>query len=163
YVEAASATASYYLDNFSIKLVAPPPNTTGAATDFEDNTKQGWAPRIGRETLTVTTADAHSGSHSLLTTGRQAAFDGPKFDVTDVMFSGSRYRVSLWAKLAPGEPDTQLRVSLQRDAGTIRTFHTVVGNTTATANQWINLKTVYEVALANTSLTLYVESAGGTP
>jgi endo-1,4-beta-xylanase len=163
YVEATNATASYYLDNFSIKLVAPPPNTTGASTDFEDNTTQGWAPRIGRETLMVTTADAHSGGHSLLTTGRQAAFDGPKFDVTDVMFSGSRYRVSLWAKLAPGEPDTQLRVSLQRDAGTIRTFHTVVPNAAVTANQWVNLKMVYDVALANTSLTLYVESASGTP
>jgi GH35 family endo-1,4-beta-xylanase len=99
----------------------------------------------------------------LLTTGRQAAFDGPRFDVTNVMFNGSRYRVSLWVKLAPGTPDAQLRVSLQRNAGTITSFHTVIGNTLVTANNWVNLKMVYDVALANTSLTLYVESNSGTP
>ncbi|HKQ75977.1 MAG TPA: endo-1,4-beta-xylanase [Blastocatellia bacterium] len=167
YVESTNATASYYLDNFSITLVAPapgpPPNTTGAATDFETGEREGWAPRIGREVLTVTTADANSGNRSLLTTGRMATFDGPSLNVTNVMFNGSRYRVSLWAKLAPGEPNTQLRVSLQRNAGTITTFHTVIGNTNVTANQWVNLKTVFDVTLANTSLSLYVESASGTP
>jgi len=157
-----------YLDNFSITKVAdppgPPPNTNVAATDFENNTTQGWRPRIGRETLTVTTADAHGGNHSLLTTGRQAAFDGPSFDVTNVMFNGSRYRVSLWVKLAPNEPNTPLKVSRQRNAGALpATFHTVIDNTNVTAGQWVNLKTVYDVALANTSLTLYVESASGTP
>src|SRR5262245_29533796 len=167
YVESTNATASYYLDNFSITLVAPapgpPPNTTGAASDFETGAREGWAPRIGREVLTVTTADANSGNRSLLTTGRMAAFDGPSFNVTNVMFNGSRYRVSLWAKLAPGEPNSQLRVSLQRNAGTITTFHTVIGNTNVTADRWVNLKTVFDVTLANTSLSLYVESASGTP
>ncbi len=168
YVESTDATASYYLDNFSITLIAPPPgpppNTTGASTDFESGMREGWAPRIGREVLTVTTADANSGNNSLLTTGRMATFDGPAFNVTNVMFNGSRYRVSLWAKLAPGEPNTQLRVSLQRNAGTLpATFHTVIGNTTVTANQWVNLRTTYDVSLANSSLTLYVESASGTP
>src|SRR5262249_48614617 len=61
YVEATSATASYYLDNFIITKVAdppgPPPNTIGAASDFEDNTTQGWrrglAERLSRSrTLT---------------------------------------------------------------------------------------------------------------
>jgi endo-1,4-beta-xylanase len=167
YVESTNATASYYLDNFSIVLVAPPPgpppNTTGAASDFETGAREGWAPRIGSETLTVTSDDKHDGNFSLLTSTRTAAFTGPSFNVTNVMFNGSRYRVSLWAKLAPGEPNTQLRVSLQRNAGTITTFHTVIGNTNVTANQWVNLKTVYDVTLANTSLTLYVESASGTP
>lgn len=167
YIESSSATASYYLDDFSITLVSPPPgpppNTNGFSSDFEDNTTEGWKPRIGVETLSVTTADAENGTHSLLTTGRQAAFDGPSLDVTNIMFNGSRYNVSVWVKLAPGEPDTQLRVSLQRNAGTITDFHTIVGNTTVTANQWVNLNAVFDVALANTSLSLYVESASGTP
>jgi len=167
YVEATSETASYYLDDFSITLAppppGPPPNTTGAASDFESGAREGWAPRIGGETLTVTSADQHGGVNSLLTSTRTAAFSGPSFNVTNVMFNGSRYRVSLWAKLAPGEASAQLRVSLQRNAGAITTFHTVVGNTTVTADKWVNLKAVYDVALANTSLTLYVESASGTP
>ena len=66
-----------------------------------------------------TNADAHSGTRSLLTTNRMHTFRGPAFNVTNVMFNGSRYRVELWAKLAPGEASTQLRVSLQRNLGTL--------------------------------------------
>ena len=168
YVEATTATSSYYIDSFSITQLAPPPgpppNTTGAASTFETGTREGWAPRIGDETLTVTTADAHSGAFSLLTSGRTSAFRGPAFNVTNVMFNGSRYRISLWAKLAPGEPSSQLRVSLQRNLGSVTTtFHTVVPNTTVTANGWVRLAVTYDLALANTSLTMYVESNSGTP
>jgi endo-1,4-beta-xylanase len=159
-------TSSFYVDNITITQVAglpgPPGNTAGASATFESNTTEGWKPRIGRETLTPTQADAHGGSFSLLTTGRQAAFDGPAFDVTNVMFNGSRYVVSVWAKLAPGQADSQLRVSLQRNAGSVTSFHTVVGNTTVTANAWVRLQATYDDALANTSLTMYVETNSGT-
>jgi endo-1,4-beta-xylanase len=167
YVQTASGNASYYIDTVTIAQVAPPPgpppNTTGASSTFESDTTEGWKPRIGPETLTVTSADAHSGTFSLLTTNRGATYEGPAYDVTNVMFNGSTYVVSLWAKLAPGQPDSQLRVSLDRKLGTaVETFHTVVGNTTVTANAWVRLQATYPVALANSSLTLYVESASGT-
>lgn len=162
YIEAASATASYYVDNFSITLLAPPPgpppNTTGIATDFETNTTEGWASRIGVEVVTVTSADQHSGSNSLLTTNRAAAFQGPAIDVTNVMFNGSRYRISLWAKLAPGQPASALRVSLERRLGTVTSFHTVIGNTNVTSDQWVNLRTMFDLSLVNQRLILYVES-----
>ena len=158
--------SSFYVDNISIAQIqgppGPPGNTTGASATFESGTAEGWKPRIGRETLSPSSADAHSGSFSLLTTGRQATFDGPAFDVTNVMFNGSRYVVSVWAKLAPGQPDSQLRVSLQRNAGSFTSFHTVVGNTTVTANAWVRLQATFDDALANTSLTMYVETNGGT-
>ena len=165
YVEAPTTTTGYYIDDFRIDKIAdpagPPPNTTGLASTFESGTAEGWTPRIGREVLTVSTADAHSGTGSLLTTNRQAAFDGPNFNVTNVMFNGSRYRVSVWAKLAPGSAGPQqLRVSLQRNAGTVTTFHTVIGNTNVTADAWVRLTATYDVALANSSLFLYVESNG---
>jgi endo-1,4-beta-xylanase len=170
YVQSTSAnsgTASYYIDSISITRVAPPapippPNTTGASATFESNTTEGWFSRFGGATLTPSTADFHGGSISLLTTARTGAFQGPAYDVTNVMFNGSRYAVSLWAKLAPGEVDSQLRVSLQRDAGTISTFATVVNNTTVTANAWVRLQATYDVALPNQKLTLYVESNSGT-
>ena len=167
YVEATAANASYYIDNFTLTEIAPPPgppgNTTGAASNFESGAAEGWFARIGNEVLTVTDADAHGGTKSLLTTNRTGTFRGPAFNVTNVMFNGSRYRVSLWAKLAPGEPDAQLRVSLERRLGTnSSTFHTVINNTTVTANAWVRLVTTYDVALANTGLTLYVESNAGT-
>src|SRR5262245_40180381 len=134
YVEASTATASYYLDDFSITLLAPPPgpppNTAGAASDFETGTREGWAPRIGNEILTVTDADKHSGNFSLLTTNRTSAFRGPSFNVTNVMFNGSRYRISLWAKLAPGEQSRQLRVSIERRLRQQASFTTEHGSNT---------------------------------
>jgi endo-1,4-beta-xylanase len=167
YIESSSATASYYVDDFSIVKIAdppgPPPNTDGLVSTFESGAREGWGPRIGDETVTVTSADAHSGANSLLTTGRTTAFRGVAVNVTNVMFNGSRYKVSLWAKLAPGQAPTQLRISLQRNAGTITTFHQVVGNTNVTSDAWVRLTTTYDVALANSSLILYVESATNQP
>src|SRR6185295_3832016 len=103
YVQTASGNASYYIDSVTIALVAPPPgppgNTSGATGTFETNTTEGWRSRTGGEAIAVSSADAHGGSRSLLTTNRSFAFQGPAFDVTNVMFNGSRYVVSLWAKL----------------------------------------------------------------
>ena len=97
---------AYYIDDFRIDKIAdpagPPPNTTGLSSTFESGTTEGWTSRTGTEVVAVSTADAHSGTTSLLTTNRTATFRGPNFNVTNVMFNGSRYRVSLWAKLAPG-------------------------------------------------------------
>src|SRR5262249_18851844 len=111
YVQTQSGNASYYIDSVSITQGAPPPgppaNTTGAAAAVESGALEGWSSRTGVEVVTNSTADAHSGTHSLLTTNRTSAFRGPAFNVTNVMFNGSRYAVSVWAKLAPGEPDSQ--------------------------------------------------------
>ncbi|HWC17542.1 MAG TPA: hypothetical protein VG498_11035, partial [Terriglobales bacterium] len=38
-------------------------------TDFEDGTMQGWMPRGSGTTLTNSTAQHNTGTHSLLTTG----------------------------------------------------------------------------------------------
>lgn len=167
YIESSSATASYYVDDFSITVGAAagcsdPPDTSGIHSDFETGTTQGWGPRIGRETVAATTADAHAGSYSLLTTGRQAAFDGAATNAAGKLCNGSRYVVSVWVKLAPGEPNTQLRVSLQRAFNGATSFHTVIGNTTVTANEWVRLRTTYDFVFNYESLTLYVESASGT-
>jgi endo-1,4-beta-xylanase len=166
YVESTSATASYYIDSFSIVQLAPPPgapaNTAGAASGFESGGPEGWSSRTGGEMVANTTADAHTGTHSLLTTNRTQTFQGPAFNVSNVMFNGSRYRVELWVKLAPAQAATQLRVSLQRNLGTFSTtFHTLVGNQTVTSDAWVLFATTFDDTLANTSLSLYVESASG--
>jgi endo-1,4-beta-xylanase len=167
YVESTSANASFYIDDFSVAVATAvgcsnPPDTTGIHTNFETGTTQGWGPRIGRETVAVTTADAHAGTFSLLTTGRQAQFDGPSINAAGKLCNGSRYNVSVWVKLAPGQPTSQIRVSLQRSFGGTTNFNTVIGNTTVTANEWVRLRSTYDFAFNYTSLSLYVESASGT-
>jgi endo-1,4-beta-xylanase len=167
YIESTSATASFYLDDFAIAVApavgcADPPDTSGLHSDFESGTPEGWGPRIGRETVAVTTDDAHGGSHSLLTTGRQAAFDGAAINAAGKLCNGSRYLVSVWVKMAPEQPSTQIRVSLQRSFAGATTFHTVIGNTTVTANEWVRLRATYDFVLNYQTLSLYVESASGT-
>src|SRR6185503_6189909 len=142
--ESTSATASFHVDDFAVRVVpaagcSDPPDTSGIRSDFESGTREGWGPRIGRESVTVTTADAHGGTHSLLTTGRQAAFDGAAINAAGKLCNGARYVVSVWVKMAPEQPNTQIRVSLQRRFAGATTFHTVIGNTTVTAGAWVRL------------------------
>jgi endo-1,4-beta-xylanase len=166
YVEAAGATTAYDIDDFSVLLVSSAgcgaqPDTSGIHSTFEDGTAQHWTPRIGEELLTVTTADQHSGSFSLLTTGRQHAFSGPSLNAAGKLCNGSQYRVSVWARLAPGEASTQLRVSLQRSLAGTTSFNTLVGNTTVTANAWVQLSATVDFAFNYDTLSIYVESASG--
>src|SRR5262249_38693420 len=62
FIQTQTGTSSFYVDTISISQIqgppGPPPNTTGAAATFESGTTEGWKPRIGRETLTPTQADA---------------------------------------------------------------------------------------------------------
>jgi endo-1,4-beta-xylanase len=158
---------SFYIDTVSVSQVAPPPpappapNTVVAANTFETGTTEGWKPRIGEETVAVSSNDAHNSTFSLLTT-RKNAFDGPALDVTNTMFPLSRYFVSVWAKLAPGQPDAQLRVSIDRKGGGLEDFWTVIGNTTVTANAWVRLQGTFSQTFGGSSLTLYVESQSST-
>jgi endo-1,4-beta-xylanase len=168
YIESASPTASFYVDDVTIRVgsaigCSDPPDTSGIHTDFETGTTQGWGPRIGRESVIVTAADQHAGTYSLLTTGRVATFDGPAINAAGKLCNGSRYALSVWVKLAPGEQATQLRVSIQRTLNGVTNFNTVIGNTTVTANEWVRLRATYDFVFNYTSLTLYVESATGTP
>ncbi|MBP9664876.1 MAG: endo-1,4-beta-xylanase [Pyrinomonadaceae bacterium] len=130
---------------------------------FETNTAEGWLPRIGPETVAPTSADKHSGNFSLLTTGRQQPFFGCKINVTNQMATGSRYQISVWAKLAPGSAATNLRINLQRTLGGNTTYHGVTGNVAVTDGAWVLLSSTYNYALAHDTLWLYVESDAGTP
>lgn len=170
YVESSSATESFYIDNVVITEIAPPPtpgqqDNSGITTTFEDNTTDGWTPRFNQATLAVTSVDAHTGAYSLVTTARQHAYIGPVINVSNKMYNGSEYSVSVWAKLTPGEQPTMLRVSLQTTLAGTTSYHTVVPNTSVTASQWTQL-TVPNYAMAYSydpgQAFLYVESPSGT-
>ena len=102
-------TDSFYLDKVTIIEISPPPggpqDNTGINTTFEDSGLDGWSSRAGA-TLTNSTADAHGGTHSLLVTGRTAAYDGPQISVNNKMYNGSTYAVSVSVK--SGQPRRQL-------------------------------------------------------
>ena len=104
YIQSSSATDSFYVDGVTISETSPPPpnpsqqDNTGIASTFEDGGLDGWSSRTGSSTVANSTATAHTGSHSLLTTGRVANYDGPQISVSDKMYVGSVYNLSVWVK-----------------------------------------------------------------
>ena len=164
-----TSAQSFYLDNVVINEIAGPPggpqDNSGLATNFEDGGLDGWSSRAG-STVANTTADAHGGTHSLLVTSRVAAFDGPQISVSNKMYNGSQYSISVWVKLAPTatQADT-IRVSLQTTLAGTTSFHTVVNNTPVPLGTWVLLSIpTYSMAFAYDpgQAFLYVESNSGT-
>ena len=140
-------------------------DNSGITASFEDGGLDGWSSRAD-STLTNTTADAHSGAHSVLITNRTHSYDGPQISVDNKMYNGSAYSVSLWVKLAPGATAADaFRVSLQVTISGSTSYHTVVGNTTVPLGAWVQLLVPnYAMAYAYDpgQAFLYVESSTGT-
>ena len=120
YIQSSSATDSFYIDEVTIGQLSPAPpspsqqDNSGITTTFEDGSLDGWSSRTGSSTLTNTTAEAHSGTHSLLVTGRTANYDGPQINVSDKMYNGSVYNTSVWVMLVPTDGSNHiLNMSLQ--------------------------------------------------
>jgi endo-1,4-beta-xylanase len=120
YIQSSSATDSFYIDDVTVGQLSPAPpspsqqDNSGISTTFEDGGQDGWTSRTGSSTLTNTTAAAHSGTHSLLVTGRVANYDGPQINVSDKMYNGSVYNASVWVMLTPTDGSNHiLNMSLQ--------------------------------------------------
>ncbi|HUH62811.1 MAG TPA: endo-1,4-beta-xylanase [Terracidiphilus sp.] len=120
YIQSSSATDSFYIDDVTISELSPPPpnpsqqDNSGISSDFEDGGMDGWSSRSGSSTLANATDAAHGGTHSLLTTGRIANWDGPKIDVDNKMYNGSLYNLSAWVMLQPNDGSSHvINMSLQ--------------------------------------------------
>ncbi|WP_438435163.1 endo-1,4-beta-xylanase [Gorillibacterium sp. sgz500922] len=177
YIENDVKTARYLIDDVRIVETTPPPANPGGGTpspgtgsalslhaDFEDGTPAGWASRTGGEKVAISTDAAHTGSHSLAVTGRTETYQGPALDLTDKATTGAKYRLSAWVRLLSGEPPAKMRMSLQVDKqGTDTAYLTVVGNTDVTDAAWVHLSADYTLDSSFDKLSLYLETAEGTP
>ncbi|HEU4324296.1 MAG TPA: endo-1,4-beta-xylanase [Roseiflexaceae bacterium] len=161
YFESADPTGEFYLDDLMITTTeTPPPDQSGLASTFETGTVEGWTAR-GDDAVAVTTEAAHGGTYSLKSSGRTQTWNGPSRDVLGKLSKGAKYNISVWVKLAAGEPTTELRLSLQRTYQGTTNYDTIVPNTAVTADQWVRLSTDYTMAYDVDALTVYVESASG--
>jgi len=120
YIQSSSATDSFYVSDVMIGELAPPPpdpsqqDNSGISTNFEDGGTDGWSSRSGSSSVTNSTAAAHSGTQSLLTTGRIANWDGPSISVSNKMYNGSKYNISGWVMLVPTDGSSHvINISLQ--------------------------------------------------
>lgn len=146
YLQSSSATDAFYISDVVIgELAPPPPNPTeqdnsGISSTFEDGGLDGWSSRTGSSTVTNTTAEAHGGSHSLLVTGRVANYDGPQISVSDKMYVGSSYNISVWVMLQPTDGTSHvMNVSLQTTLNGTTSYPSVTpypGITVAADGNW---------------------------
>jgi endo-1,4-beta-xylanase len=164
YVEDDSnGNAEYYIDSFTVSTVSGgctnPPDNSGLFSDFEDGTLQGWGSRFNINPVANTTADAHTGSHSLIITNRTGTFQGPARDITGKMCNGSQYWLEVWVKMAPGQPATSVNLSLQLTDATGALSFPSVTSATVDANSWVRLKAKpYTFSGAYTNLVFYVQT-----
>ncbi len=166
YLESDSATAQYYLDSFTITALTAaacpePLDQSGIYTDFESGGNDGWGPR-GAAVLTNSTGLAASGEHSLTVTNRGDSWQGATINALCKLHKGSKYLVSVQVRLLPGEPASQVRVSLQAGLSGATSYLTLIGNTPVTDAGWVQLSTEYTFGADVDQLQLYVETASGT-
>lgn len=146
YIQSSSATDSFYVSDVVISELAPPPpnpsqqDNSGITTTFEDGGLDGWSSRTGASTLTNSTAEAHSGTHSLLTTGRTHNYDGPQINVSNKMYNGSKYNLSAWIMLEPADGSIHvINMSLQTTLNGNTSFPSITpypGITVVADGQW---------------------------
>jgi endo-1,4-beta-xylanase len=160
-----NANASYYVDTFSVTATSGgctvPPDNSGLASNFEDGKADGWVSRGGGSpvVLTPTQNDAHSGSWSLLVTGRTATWNGPTHDISGKMCNGSQYWIEVWVKMAPGQPDTSMNLSLQLTDSFGNVSYPGITSATVTSGGWVRLKSKpYTFAGTYSTLQIYVQS-----
>jgi endo-1,4-beta-xylanase len=120
YAQSSSATDSFYFSDVTISEVSPPPpnpsqqDNSGISGTFEDGGLDGWSSRSGASSVTNASGVSHTGTHSLLTTGRIANYDGPQVSVSNKMYPGSVYNISGWVMMTPTDGANHIiNVSLQ--------------------------------------------------
>lgn len=129
--------------------------------DFEDGTEQGWGPRGEDVTVSITTDIAHSGSNSLLVNERSEDWHGAIIDVLDVLEPDTIYEMSVFVKLAEGEPESQVILTMQRTPiGDDTQYEWIAPSSKdgVTDADWVQLKGQYSFSGEVSELGLYIES-----
>ncbi|MDX3106610.1 endo-1,4-beta-xylanase [Nonomuraea angiospora] len=128
--------------------------------DFEDGTTQGWGPRGGGVSVTVTPEAAHGGTSGLLTTGRTATWHGASIAAPFVR--GVGYTVTAYARLVSGQPAATIALTVQRTPTGGSTTYERVAAATVTDGGWTRLSGNYLFTAESSDVQLYAESSDAT-
>ncbi|MGV9377551.1 endo-1,4-beta-xylanase [Nonomuraea sp. NPDC003707] len=128
--------------------------------DFENGTTQGWGPRGGGVSVTVTPDAAHGGTSSLLTTGRTATWHGASISAPFVR--GVGYTVTAYARQVSGRPAATIALTVQRTPTGGSTTYERVAAATVTDGGWTRLSGNYLFTAESADVQLYAESSDAT-
>ncbi|GAA1757691.1 hypothetical protein GCM10009681_31190 [Luedemannella helvata] len=143
-------------------LVNAPTAAAGTAvvhSDFESGTFQNWAALSSPTVITNTSGVAHSGSRSLLVSGRSAIAHGPALDVTGAIRVGIRYQLSVWVRALSVAANVNVTVS-QTSAASESAVQ-VVSNVTVGPTRWVRLRGIYTPPIGYDRFRVRVETGNG--
>lgn len=132
------------------------------STTFEDGQTDGWIPRGSGTTLTVSSNQANTGTHSLLTTGRTQTFGGPSIDLTSALSAGQLYVFTIFVRMQEGQANDSIKMTMQSTINGSQSFATVAGPATVTNGAWVKMVGAFTPASNATDLLLYIEGANAT-
>jgi DUF1680 family protein len=124
--------------------------------DLETGNISGWAVN-GAGAIAVSTAQKHSGTYSLLHTGRTATWNGPLQNITSKVQSGTTYACSGWVRLDNASSDSIIMTIRKTDGN--GTTYTNVASATGSNSSWIQLSGNYTLTVTGTltDLSIYFE------
>lgn len=194
YFETGASLADFLVDDVLITQEVPcdsggegpPPGTVAFSTDFENGGLDGWelrdsgwseedegAPLPGTPSVALTQAQSLSPTHSAVVQDRNAQGDGIRFEVTDVLETGTQYEVTASVRFADGQAPGDVWMSLQNGPSTFSTLGQFTGMsntewvtitssftmpTVSEGNQaWIYFETAYEAGAKGNTSTFFVD------
>jgi endo-1,4-beta-xylanase len=150
-----------------LSLLCPTPARAQviAQYGFEDGTAQGWTSFNGASTPVATTAAAHSGTMSLLTTTNSSGAGGPSIQLTNLV-PGASYQITAFILLTSGTPPTAANLTMKRSDPSCSggTCFDTIGNFQVSVSDsgWVQIGGTYTVSTTETGLLLYAQLIGPT-
>jgi Carbohydrate binding domain. len=133
YVESPEATVSYYVDDLTVAALSNLIINGGIESGILP-----WRVQGGSVLITQASEQRHSGDYSLLVTGRTANWNGPVMDLPPLS-AGRSYQASIWVRLAPGTPATQLNLTRKRTLVGGAEDYNQLGSAQVTDAAWVEL------------------------
>lgn len=131
--------------------------TTVLASSFDEG-DEGWTPLGDGVEVTAAQDVTRGGAGSLLVSGRGEPWHGAAVDLSGKVAPGEVHTVSAWVRLGDGEPDADVRLTLERDPGE-DPLYVHVADVTATSGDWVEVAGTAEVPEGDGEWRLYVETA----
>ena len=129
--------------------------------DFESGA-QGWGA-TGSETVAASMTAARTGSGGLLVTNRSASWQGAGLSVFTQATPGVFFNYAVWVRLAPGEPESTLGLTMEwRAPGVVTRFEQIAAPTRVTRDGWTKLEGTYALPATATFARIRVASSSGT-
>jgi endo-1,4-beta-xylanase len=126
---------------------------------FENGDTFKWVTRGGAGQVDLVNDVAHSGKSSLKMSGRTVDWHCARIELTSILERGSKYRIELWARLAAGEKDGPMTLSMLTRYPD-KDDEVEIAKADASANGWVLLAGEYVYDPTAAGSFLYVFNKG---